>query len=192
MEPDLIIEKQKRISNWVKDHGDMLYSWAYYKTSNEAIAKDLIQETFLSAFQSLASFKNGSSPKTWLFSILKNKVIDHYRKAAMSSPSPIDDSDDKAEWFDSYGNWKKEYRPEHWLMPDENILDNPAFNAILSRCLGKLPSVWSACVQLKYLGEKETEDICQQLEITSSNLWQILHRAKLQLRHCLEKNWFKS
>ena len=180
------------MSSWVQDFGDTLYSWAYFKTSDEAVAQDLVQETFFSAYQNLGNFRNGSSPKTWLFSIIKNKVVDHYRKA----PKNISLSDDtryEADiWFGEDDNWKKEYRPEPWEAGDSNLLDNPMFNNMLSTCMDKLPSTWMACVQMKYLGEKETDDICQQLDITSSNLWQILHRAKLQLRHCLEKNWFKT
>ncbi|MDZ7646527.1 MAG: RNA polymerase sigma factor [Cytophagales bacterium] len=61
------------LTQWVNQYGDALYSWAFHKTIDEAIAQDLVQETFIAAYQKLDTFKNASSPKTWLFGILKNK-----------------------------------------------------------------------------------------------------------------------
>ncbi len=180
---------QTEISTWVNDYGDRLYAWALHKSSNEQIAQDLVQETFLSAYQHIENFKRGSSPKTWLFSILKNKIIDHFRQVARNKMMLLEDS---FPWFDEDENWRKEFRPQPWLHADGNLLDDPEFEKALSHCMNGLPSAWAACVQLKYLDEKNSEEICQQLNITTSNLWQILHRAKLSLRNCLEKNWFKS
>ena len=70
------------VSKWVGEYGDDLYSWAFYKTSSRETAQDLIQETFLSAFKSYKKFKYESQPKTWLFKILNNQIIDYYRKSA--------------------------------------------------------------------------------------------------------------
>ena len=188
-----ITDKHEVISDWVRHYADQLYTWAFYKTSNEAVAADMVQDTFISAFQHYHNFKGSSSAKTWLFSILKNKVTDHFRKTIkIKSISLNSDDEGSFEWFDHHGQWKKEFRPEPWHINDNNLLDDIEFKDVLANCMGRLPSAWSACVQLKYLGEKETNEICQQLNITASNLWQILHRAKLHLRACLEKNWFKS
>lgn len=188
--PD-IIEKRKLISDWVYQFGDQLYSWAFYKTSNEAVAADLVQDTFVSAFQHHHNFKGSSSPKTWLFAILKNKVTDHFRKSAKLKSLSLNVEQGVFECFDHEGQWKKEHMPEPWDMMDNNLLDDIEFKDTLTSCMGKLPGAWASCMQLKYLSEKETNEICQQLNLTASNLWQILHRAKLQLRACLEKNWFK-
>jgi RNA polymerase sigma-70 factor (ECF subfamily) len=186
--------KHHLVSQWVREHSDELYSWAFHKTSDEGAAQDLIQETFISAFQHFEKFQGSSSPKTWLFSILKNKIIDYYRlKAKGISLSNIDaNQDETAQWFDGDSRWKKEFKPQAWDTENENLLDNPEFETALNNCMGKLPIAWSSCIQLKYLSEKDSADICQQLSITASNLWQILHRAKLHLRNCLEKNWFKA
>lgn len=187
-----ISEKHRLISDWVQQYGDQLYSWAYFRTSNDAVSADLVQETFLSAFQHYERFRASSSPKTWLFSILKNKITDHFRKVIKSKSMMLNFEDKGSmEWFDEHGQWKKEFRPEPWDMEDDNLLDDVDFKDALATCLGRLPSAWASCMQLKYFGEKNTNVICQQLNITASNLWQILHRAKLHLRACLEKNWFK-
>lgn len=185
--------KNKVISQWVREYGDELYSWAFHKTSEEAVAQDIVQETFISAFQHFDSYKKTSSPKTWLFSILKNKIVDYYRyKARNLTPQSLAHSiDETSQWFDDDNRWKKEHQPEPWDT-SETLLDNSEFEDTLNNCMGKLPSPWLACLQLKYLSEKDSTDICQQLNITASNLWQILHRAKMHLRNCLERNWFKA
>lgn len=179
----------KEISLWVSEYGDALYSWAIHATANEEVAQDLVQETFLSALQNISGFKGGSSPKTWLFSILKNKMMDYFRQTARRKIESLDQAPDS---FDQYDQWKKEFRPHEWSKDEEHLLDNAEFKKILTHCMNNLPEGWSACINLKYLSEKDPEEICQHLHITTSNLWQILHRAKLSLRNCLEKNWFKS
>jgi RNA polymerase sigma-70 factor (TIGR02943 family) len=190
--PD-ISEKHKIISQWVYQYGDALYSWAFHRTSDEAVASDLVQDTFVSAFEHFQKFHGASSPKTWLFSILKNKVTDHFRKTIRTKCVSLRiEEDGFFDCFDQHGRWKKEFVPQAWDGKDDNLLDDNQFQNILTACMGKLPSSWAACMQLKYLSEKKSDVICQQLHITPSNFWQILHRAKLHLRACLEKNWFKS
>ncbi len=186
-------DKPQLIAQWVNLYSDELYRWAIYKVTDEAVAQDLIQETFLSAFQHADKFQGSSSPKTWLFSILKNKIIDHYRQKVRSfaSTNLAHTEPENDPWFDSDHRWKDASKPEPWDVGTENLLDNPEFEATLGNCLRKLPVAWSSCIQLKYLNEKDSDEICQELNITTSNLWQILHRAKLHLRNCLELNWFK-
>lgn len=179
----------KEISLWVTEYGDTLYSWAVHNTADGEVAQDLVQETFLSALQNINGFKGEGSPKTWLFSILKNKMLDYFRQTARRKIESLDQSVDS---FDQDGRWRKEFRPHEWSETEKHLLDKPEFNKVLSHCINNLPEGWSACIHLKYLSEKDSEEICQQLHITTSNLWQILHRAKLSLRNCLEKNWFKS
>ena len=62
---------------------------------------------------------------------------------------------------------------------------------ILDHCMAQLPEKWNHVVQLKYLEEKKGKTISKELGITSTNYWQIIHRAKLSLRECLENLWFK-
>lgn len=185
------------ISNWVDTYSQSLYSWAYYKTSDKESSEDLVQDTFVAAFQSFESFEGKSNPKTWLFSILNHKISDFHRKNfrnVISSESKL--SGDSAFtvldiMFDENEDWRAPSRPKEWDMSDENLADQPEFNAVLKNCFKKLPLNWSSAVQLKYLDEKDGKEICQDLGITPTNFWQILHRAKLQLRACLELNWFK-
>ena len=94
-------------------------------------------------------------------------------------------------FFDEQGKWKKENKPRDWQGDEAHLLDNAEFTQTLQECLNKLPSNWSATIQLKYLEEKESKEICQQLGVSTTNYWQMLHRAKLLLRACLDHNWFK-
>jgi len=178
------------ITQWVNDFTTELYDWAYFKTSSTETAEDLVQDTFLAAAEKLSSFNGDSSPKTWLFSILNHKIIDFYRK---KSVNPITlENDNVSLFFDADEGWRPEKAPKDWQEDEINLLDNEDFNAVLRKCLDALPEKWSMSVKLKYLTEKSGEDICQELGISTTNFWQIVHRAKLQLRNCIENNWFNN
>lgn len=181
------INKQHIISEWVHLYSDSLYAWAKRKVGDEESSRDLVQDTFLTACKNFETFRHDSSPKTWLIAILKNKVVDHFREQTrtMRIANPED-----SEWFDESGRWRANKQPHPWMIDEENLLDNPEFRSIFYHCLSSLPNVLGACIRFKYLTEKNTEDICQELDITSSNFWQIIHRARLRLRHCLQVNWF--
>lgn len=174
---------------WVDLYSDKLYSWAFHKTSSKEIAEDLVQETFLAALQSFENFEEKSQPSTWLFSILNHKINDHYR-SAFRMPT-VNDNAVLERFFDDTDTWKLTERPHEWNYSEDNLLDDTDFLSVLELCLKNLPDNWNSAVRLKFLEEKKGEIICQELGISSTNFWQILHRAKLQLRKCLEVNWFK-
>ncbi len=182
--------ENENLKNWVNEFTNELYKWAYYKTSSTETAEDLVQETFLAATEKLSTFKGDSSAKTWLFSILNHKIIDYYRKN-VNKPVAIE-SNTISTYFDEDGSWQQEKRPKDWQDEENHLLDDDDFQQILQKCLDALPEKWNTCVKLKYLTEKSGEDICQELGIAPTNFWQIVHRAKLQLRNCIENNWFKN
>lgn len=198
MEDTMDISKpDTTIKCWVDLYSDKMYTWAFHKTSSIEIAEDLVQDTFLAAFQSISKFEGKSEPKTWLFAILNNKIAEHFRKqfrnptitesqSGTNSGTSLFDT-----LFDANDQWKKEQRPTEWHEEQANLFDDAAFIKVLQACMGKLPDNWMAAIQLKYLEEKKGKLICQELGIAPTNFWQILHRAKLQLRKCLELNWFK-
>lgn len=180
---------------WVELYSDKMYTWALYKTGTIEVAEDLVQDTFLAAFQSMDKFEGKSEPKTWLFAILNNKIAGHFKKQ-FRSPFLKEDLSDKPPsfldtLFDADDQWIKEQRPKEWSEGESHLLDNEIFVNVLQTCLSQLPANGMVAIKLKYLEEKKGEVICQELGITPTNFWQILHRAKLQLRKCLEINWFK-
>jgi RNA polymerase sigma-70 factor (ECF subfamily) len=171
-------------------HTKDLYTWAFYKTSRSEVAEDLVQETFLAAAEKIEAFKEKSSAKTWLFSILNHKIIDFYRKNLKQSIS-LDDQQ-LSSFFNEHLDWKEGKKPQDWQEDEKHLLDDPDFLNILKKCMDLLPDKWNACVKLKYISEKNGADICQEVGISTTNFWQIVHRAKLKLRDCIETNWLKN
>ncbi len=177
---------------WVDRHGEYLFNYAIGRTYSTETAEDLVQETFLSAWSARESYKGGSSERTWLISILKRKIIDHYRKRSKEKQEPLRDH----AWpfssaIDDEGEWMGDRRPKNWQDHSMEMDFSGEFMEILRFCLSLLPDKWSATFTLKEMEEFSTEDVCKQLGISSSNLWVMLHRARLQLRECIEDKWFK-
>lgn len=186
-----MVTNKNDLSAWVETYTTDLYSWAFHKVSNAALAADLVQDTFLAAAEKLDTFKGNSSPKTWLFSILNHKIIDYYRKKVKQAVHVEDQS--FSTFFSNHGDWKENRKPKDWHEEGEqHLLDDTDFQQVLKRCMDALPEKWNACMKLKYLTEKNGDEICQELDITPSNFWQMVHRAKLQLRDCVEKNWYNN
>jgi RNA polymerase sigma-70 factor (ECF subfamily) len=188
---------QLSIEELVIGFSDELFRWALYKTGDSAVAEDLVQDTFYAAIKSSGTFRQNSQVKTWLFAILKNKITDHYRKSFRNpeiSESKLagDNENILAELFDENGTWKVQPTSSLWDDQEANLLDNPGFAEMLFHCLDDLPEQWNAIVKMKYLDEKDGNEICKELDISPSNFWQILHRSKLKLKICLESKWKKS
>jgi len=176
--------------NWVKNYSDMLLRFALLRTNNIDQSKDLVQETFLAGLRNVETFKGDISEKNWLFLILKNKIIDHYRKKASSLIVEIDVLLEKStDYFDEAGHWKESAFPKEWGVNYDDTVEKEEFYEILNKCMQKLSELIRIVFTMKYLDEKESEEICKELAISSSNYWVIIHRAKLQMRKCLEKNW---
>jgi len=185
-------KEQSSPSNWIAGHADALFSYAIVRVGDRETAKDLVQETFLSALRSRASFRGESSEKTWLFSILKNKIIDHYRRGAAGMIVPLSDAYRGPEldaYFDPDGEWKESSGPADWKAAGQDDLSVREFQEILRKCLARLTPGHRAVFTLKYLEDLDSGETCKQLGISASNYWVMMHRAKLALRECIEKNW---
>ena len=193
MENSSSISNKIKIQQWVESYADDLYRWAFHKTNQKEVAEDLVQETFLAAFSSLDSFQEKSKPKTWLFSILNHKVLDYHRKHYQKTQTTPFEKTFLETFYNAQGSWKsdKQSNPTHWHSVEEHLFDDPEFNRIFDLCMQDLPDRWFSVLQLKYLQQKKGKEICQELEITPTNFWQLLHRAKVQLKRCLEKYWFQ-
>jgi RNA polymerase sigma-70 factor (ECF subfamily) len=170
-----------------------LFRYAYLRVNDRQTAQDLVQETFLSALKSLPSFKGKSSIRTWLVTILKHKIIDSYRRTQSRSEHPSEDTDPDSD-FKSQGWWKgqwiEEHAPSDWGFQPETSIQQSEFIAILLQCLAALPKRMAAVFSLREMDGLKSQEICKELDISSSNLWVMLHRARYDLRRCLEQNWF--
>jgi RNA polymerase sigma-70 factor (TIGR02943 family) len=177
---------------WVARYADYLYSYALARLNDDELARDLVQETFLAALEKKDGFRGDCSERTWLTAIMKYKVIDIYRKKAGSFKArdeygtPVTE----IEFFDAdKHHWKEEHWPAPFGTEEHDPLHNKEFMNVLQRCLQKLPPLWISVFRMKHMDGEGTEMICQELRISSSNFWVIIHRAKVNLRSCLQKNW---
>ena len=184
--------------NWVDTYSDELYGYAMSKTSKPEVAEDLVQETFLAALNSLSNFKGDSSERTWLYSILKHKISDYYRKASTKREIPnakLSNEEGRESFidnrFDQHDSWTGAGSPKDWGITYDNSYENKELGAVLDACLENLPSNQKQIITAKLIEGEKTENICKDFNITSTNYWVIMHRAKLQLRDCLESNWLK-
>ncbi|MFV0249156.1 MAG: sigma-70 family RNA polymerase sigma factor [Tenacibaculum sp.] len=176
---------------WVDRYADYLFNYTVVRVNSEALAKDLVQETFFAGLKSAKNFEGKSTERTWLVSILKRKIIDYYRKIN----SKKGQAEIKLSFYeegDSEGNWIEEKVPQTWKNEAEQHIENDELRIQIDKCINSLPKKYAMVFRMKTIHEFETEEICKELEITPSNLWVIIHRARTQLRSCLEKNWFNN
>ena len=173
---------------WLELHGDYLYRFALARLRDAHLAEDVVQETFLAAIKT-TSFAEQSSPRTWLTGILKHKIVDVMRKSRREIAASELMSEEDAnmdEFFDSTGHWLES--PKAWTVPDD-VLEQKQFLATLQACIDKLPKKLATLFLMRDVHDTENEEICKELEISATNAWVMLYRARMSLRKCLEINW---
>ncbi len=179
----------------IDSHRGYMIRFATAKLRDAEQAEEVVQEALLAALDAVGGFSGQSTLRTWLTSILKFKIIDFQRRIiserAHFAQAPEDDSADP-EWmdrlFDHTGHWKMQFAD--WGNPDD-ALEQAQFFAIFESCMDKLPKSASRVFFQREVMGVETEEICKEEAISSSNCWVILHRARVSLRECLERNWFQ-
>ncbi len=198
-DPNESIARTKHIlhpQSWVSNHADYLYAYAASRINDTEQARDLVQDTFVAALEAADKFEGRSTERTWLTAILKFKVIDFYRKSSSIVPRPSDLEDHEKgdqDFFDANdGHWNDQHRPRELGIEEPDALENKEFKKILEQCMKKLPMLWLAVFTMKHMDGEATELICTELKISAANFWVIIHRSKVNLRSCLQKNWFKS
>jgi len=175
-------------NNWIDLYSDYLFNYTISRISDREKAQDLVQDTFLAGLKSMKNFKGEATERTWLISILKRKIIDHYRK--------INSKKGKAEVRINYkdseseGDWLEERVADPFDKTAEDTLQNSELGDVIQQCLEKLPKKQADVFKMKTILRYETEVICNDLNITASNLWVIIHRARTAMAGCLKENWF--
>ncbi|MFI0428386.1 sigma-70 family RNA polymerase sigma factor [Mariniflexile sp. HMF6888] len=176
-------------NKWIDLYSDYLYNYTISRVSDREVAQDLVQDTFLAALKSMKNFKGEASERTWLISILKRKIIDRYRK--------INSNKGKAEVRITYntdseteGDWLEERVADPFDKTAEDTIQNNELSDAIFNCLSKLPEKQAQVFRMKTIEGYETEVICNELNITASNLWVIIHRARTAMAECLKENWF--
>ena len=178
--------------DWLAEHGDYLYRFALARLRDPHLAEDAVQETLLAALGG-SGFAGQASPRTWLTGILKHKIIDQFRR--QQRETPLDAPEDIAqetpgmeEFFREDGHWAE--MPQHWPDPG-NDLQQKQFLDVLQQCLDRLPKKLARIFMLREVEEHDSEDICKELEISPTNAWVMLYRARMGLRKCVEMHWLE-
>ena len=177
---------------WLDQHGDVLYRFALQRVRDSALAEDLVQDTLLSAFRARDRFAGESSERTWLIAILKNKIIDHFRRVSHEGELPESEDPDAlvdALFKQSNDHWLNV--PAGWQEPDQS-LESTRFWHAFALCLEGLPERQARAFSLCELEGMESTELCKVLGVSPSNLWVLLHRARLRLQACLEREWFEA
>jgi RNA polymerase sigma-70 factor (ECF subfamily) len=172
---------------------DML-RFAQLQLRNTETAEDLVQESIEAALRKASSFAGQSTLKTWVFAILRNRIIDHLRQASRTVPmsSLVEDDEDWQErletLFNERGGWRDGPRPVAWPSPEESM-QTRQFWEVFEACLDHLPANTGRVFMMREFLGFESDEICTQLRITTSNCHVILHRARLKLRGCMDSGW---
>lgn len=152
-----------------------------------------MQETLLAAIQGAERFGGQSTVRTWLIGILKHKIVDQIRKASRERPLQISAEESDTESLDAFflddGHFLEP--PGGWDNPEKALEERRFFEA-LERCIEALPNNTAKVFTMREVMGLETEEICKELGISSSNCWVLIYRARMALRACLERTWFQA
>lgn len=195
-EPGTASRKSVDPGAWVEEHGDALFRFAMLRVRNASVAEDLVQDTLLAALEAYTGFAGRASERTWLIGILKHKIIDHFRRVSRQAVAqPTDEAAfDHAEFFRTgewTEHWKTEYAPGEWQQTPAELVEQNEFWQIFNQCLMPLSPRMASAFTLREVDGLSSDEVCKVLEISTTNLWVMLHRARLHLQRCLEVNWFK-
>lgn len=173
---------------------DML-RFAALQLRDDQLAEDMVQEAMMAALDGAGNFEGRAALKTWVFAILRNKIVDAIRSGSrtinVSALAPADEELDRTfdALFQRNDMWRPECRPRDWGDP-EAALQQQEFWAVFDACLNHLPENTARVFMMREFLEFDTAEICAELKINTRNCYVILHRARNGLRRCLEKTWF--
>jgi RNA polymerase sigma-70 factor (TIGR02943 family) len=175
---------------WVDRYADTLFSYALFRTQDKGVAEELVQETFVAALDARTKFRGESSEKTWFFAILKNKLADQLRRKYRDKLQLLGNIDEDVQnnFFDEQGEWLT--KPGKWRENPQENFEQREFLMVLQECLTRLPIKQGDAFRLREFDDVDSEKICKVLDISPTNYWVLLHRARLVIRGCLERNWF--
>ncbi len=171
-----------------------MLKFATLQLSDASLAEDVVQEALIGALKNVRSFGGRAALKTWVFAILKNKIADALRqKKRLTEANHLlrrdEEEADLGELFDQNGVWRRDERPTAWCNPEAAAREKD-FWQVFEACLQHLPGQQARVFMSREFVGMDSEEICEALGISSSNLHVMLYRARLRLRECLENNWF--
>ncbi len=180
-------EKALDPETWVERHGDYLFRYALSRLRDVDSAEEVVQETFVAGLRSLDQYARKGAEVAWLLGILKRKIVDHVRRRIRTGDD-LDPADDLTEaLFDSKGNWRAD--PRIFGARPEAALEREEFWKVFRNCLATLPERQADVFTLREMEGLNSENICKELELSASNLWVLLYRARMRLSHCIKAHW---
>lgn len=173
---------------WVDRYADYLFNYTIVRVNDREVANDLVSDTFLAGLNSMKNFKGEATERTWLVSILKRKIIDYYRwnnsaKGQAEVKMTFLEGEDEVDWME-------EKVADLSDKTAEDQMENRELGLAILDCLDQLNPKQAEIFKRKTIDGVDTETICNEFNISPSNLWVIIHRARTSLAKCLEKNWF--
>jgi RNA polymerase sigma-70 factor (ECF subfamily) len=169
----------------------ILLRLARLQLRNETWAEDAVSETLLAAVEGLKNFDHRSQIRTWVIGILKHKIIDQFRRSSrevcLETQQEIADGDSLEDLFQADGH--RVSPPAAWGDPEASLAQVEFFT-VLQACVDGLPAPLARVFLLREWMDFETADICKEMQVTATNCFVMLYRARMRLRECLEIHWF--
>jgi RNA polymerase sigma-70 factor (ECF subfamily) len=175
-----LLKKKDRAAfkNIVETWQDMVYNTAVGILQNAEDAEDVTQETFMQAFESVASFKGESKFSTWLYRITVSKAMDHIRKKKRKKRFAFIQS--------LYGkNDRPVIDPPDFFHPGISM-ENKENAAVLFKAMEKLPPNQKTAFVLNKVEGLSYLEISDVMKISDSAVDALLHRAKANLKKILK------
>ncbi|MBW2517838.1 MAG: sigma-70 family RNA polymerase sigma factor [Deltaproteobacteria bacterium] len=175
---------------WIEAYHKILFKYALARLGDADLAEESIQETFLAALQSRKGFRGLASEKTWLVSILKRKIYDHFRRMSrdrqfkMSFPKERLSND----IFDS--DRLSAVKSCIWFSDPSKVYEQKEFLTIIKHSLSALPDRTAQAFILRDVIELSSQEICGFMNISIVNLYVMVHRARKRLKEDLQLKWF--
>lgn len=182
---------------WVVErYHSPLLRFARLFVSNEAVAEEVVQDTWLAVLSGLPSFEGRSALKSWIFSILanraKSRAVREKRTIAFSELSAPGSESEPAvdpDRFTSAGAWSTP--PDRWKDTPESLLLHREALGVVDQAMAALPATQRAVVTLRDVEGLEAAEVCNILEISETNQRVLLHRARSRLRAALDRYMVK-
>lgn len=192
MDDDALPASKSETNDELEQHRVYLFRYALLQLRDRSAAEDVVQETLLAALENRSQFSGRSSAKTWLTGILKHKVVDHIRRRSRDAQLyATHDGGDESD-FDSLfardgRHWDE--RLQDWGNP-LRTLEQKRFWEVFELCANLMPINTARVFMMREFLGLSTDEICKDMQITATNCWVMLYRARMSLRQCLQLKWF--
>lgn len=182
-------------STYIEEIRSQMLKFARLQLRDADAAEDAVHDALIGAMKNADKFEGKAAFKSWVFAILKNKIIDGIRKDSRyvtiaSIQGENSEDEDVSYLFDQNEHWTDDHAPSSWRTPEQSFKQQQ-FWVIFEACLNKLPSAQARCFMMREFVGLDSTEICKELAVSTTNLHVQLHRARLSLQKCLDSHWFK-